>query len=76
MTTQNGEVIPTNGCYLIWWRVHPSEFLEVLFDSGFNGFKGLWIVQPFSLYQFVKKRLEQQKTTFTDHRNKIHLHLQ
>lgn len=70
MTTQNGEIIPTNGCYLIGWRVHPSEFREVLFNSGFNGFKGLWIVQPFSLYQFVKKRLEQQQTTFTDHRNK------
>lgn len=37
----------------------------MLFDAGFNGLKGLSVVQPFSLYQFVEKRLErQQQTTF------------
>lgn len=44
-------------CYLIWWRVHPSELPEVLLDAGFNGLKGLCVVEPFSLYQFVKEGL-------------------
>lgn len=48
-------------CYLIWWTVHPSELLKVLLDAGFDGFEGLRMVQPFSLYQFVEKRLEKHQ---------------
>lgn len=47
--------------HLIRWTVHSCEFFEVLLDAGFNGFKGLCIVQPFSLYQFVKKRLKKNQ---------------
>lgn len=54
----------SNRCYLIRWRFHPSELLEVLFDAGFNGLKGLCVVQPFSLYQFVKERLNKQQSKF------------
>lgn len=55
------DIQPKTKCYLIWWTVHPSEFLKVLLDTGFDGFEGLHMVEPFSLYQFVKKRLEKHQ---------------
>jgi len=58
----NTTSVPSHKCYLIRWGVHPSELLEVLFNAGFNGLKGLCVVQPFSPYQFVKERLERQQT--------------
>lgn len=59
----------TKCLYLVRWKVHPSELLEVLFNAGFDGLEGLCVIQPFSLYQFVKERLEQQQTKFwlTEH---------
>lgn len=61
--------------YLIRWRVHPSELLEVLFDACFNGLKCICAVQPFSLYKFVKKWLKQQQTKFRSDLQNIQRHL-
>lgn len=61
--------LSSNNNYLIRWRVHPSELLEVLFNARFNGLKCICAVEPFSLYKFVKKWLKRQETKhiFTKH---------
>lgn len=60
---------PKTQSYLIRWTVHPSEFLKVLLDAGFDGFKGLCIVEPLSLDQFVEKRLAKDAKNKVDKDN-------